>query len=181
MKIDVRPVIKNYEGREIRIIDEKGEDTGPMTVRLAFNRAINGIEVVETPRGRVQKILTEEEKGKTDQLARKLWDAKKRVNFTVDEAAFIKNKAGKVAGITPLIYGVICDLLEGKNEESAKPEENTGEGEPVPGTPEDTGPFRGTRNGPGPGIRQTHRLVRRANYAHTGRDGPHHPHYRREE
>ena len=120
MKIDIRPVIRNYDGKEMKMVDEQGKETGLLTVRIAFSRAINGIEVVETPRGRAKKILTEEEKAKTDQLARKLWDANKRVNFTVDDAAFIKKKAGKVANITPLVYGVICDLLEGKNEEEKR-------------------------------------------------------------
>ena len=49
MKIDVRPVIKNYEGQEMKLIDEQGKEMGLLTVRLAFSRAINGIEIVETP------------------------------------------------------------------------------------------------------------------------------------
>jgi len=125
MKIDIRPVIKNYEGKNMKTIDEQGKETGLLTVKLALNRVINGVELVETPRGRQQKILTAEERGRIYQLSTKLWNARKRVEFTHDEVTFLRDRAGKVSDLTPLLYGRVCDLLEGKNEEKSeeKPKE----------------------------------------------------------
>ena len=82
-----------------------------LTVRDVLNSVINGVEVVQ----RQQKPLTPEETGRIYQLSTKLWDAKEEIELTVEEASFIKDRAGKVANINPLVYGRVCDILEEKH------------------------------------------------------------------
>ena len=50
MKIDVRRVIKNYEGEEMKTQDGEGKEQ-PLTVRRALNFVINGAEMVPGPGG----------------------------------------------------------------------------------------------------------------------------------
>jgi len=108
MKINTSQILKTYKGKGMTITDENNKKI-PFTMKLALNRAINGVEVVN---GRV-KPLTAEEKGKIYQLSTKLW-SKKEVDFTVDDLAFIKKRAGAVSEITSMIYGRIVDVIEKK-------------------------------------------------------------------
>ena len=108
MKIDVMQVLKGFEGQELKAIDENGKSS-PITVQKAINLAINGVEIKN---GQVQP-LTAEEKGRIYHLSSKIWSGKE-VDFTNDDMVFIKERAGKVNNISPIIYGRLCDLFETK-------------------------------------------------------------------
>lgn len=110
MKIDLKIVIRDYEGKKMETEAGDGKKK-PLTVKRALNFAINGIEL--TSNGQ-QAVLTAEVKGRIYQLSNKLWSESQKVDFTVDEMAFIKERAGKVSNINSLVYGRICDLLENK-------------------------------------------------------------------
>ena len=109
MKVKVKEILKDYSGRDLKMMLDDKEV--PLTVRQAINSAINGIVV--GPNGQAVPLKAED-KGRIYQLSTKLWSAKKEVNLTVDEMAFIKERAKQVSNITPLVYGRICDLLEKK-------------------------------------------------------------------
>ena len=109
MKILVTQSIKSYNGEDV-----KDQDGKPLTVRDAIAVALNNYTQGETP--------TAEQKNKAFQISLKLY-ANKEVDLTLDDRAFIKERAGKISG--SLIYGRICELLEGedKEKESEKKEE----------------------------------------------------------
>jgi|GEM_PF-3305174 len=117
MKINVAKPIRDYKGDAVtRVVEGKTED---YLIRSAISGAINSESKV--------KPMTAEDKAKAYQLSVKVW-AKKEVNLTVDEMAFIKKKAGEVYG--PLTYGRLCDLFDKpeKTDENPNPElENTDE------------------------------------------------------
>ncbi len=110
MRINIKEVLKDYRGRGMETVDGDNKKE-PMTVRIALNAAVNGVVILN---GQVVP-LTAEDKGRIYQLSTKLWSAKKEVDLTVDEMAFIKKRAGQVSNINPLLNGRICDLLEGKD------------------------------------------------------------------
>ena len=113
MKINIRQVLKNYQGKKLQSGGEGDIKLKDLTVRDALNEVINGVEL--TPQGQ-QMPLTAEKKGRIYQLSTKLWSVKKNIDLSVEEAAFIKERAGQVVNINPLVYGRVCDLLERKNE-----------------------------------------------------------------
>ena len=108
MKIDVLQALLNYEGKEMKTVDESGK-TRPLTVRLIISAALNG--TLRVNGGTVP--LTAEDKAKIYQLCSKLY-SNKEVDFTVEDMAFIKKRAGDVAEITPLMCGKLNELFEKK-------------------------------------------------------------------
>jgi DNA helicase TIP49 (TBP-interacting protein) len=114
MKVKIHEVIKNYKGKPYGFIED-GKRV-EMTVRDALNEAINGYEVV----GDRQVPLTSEEKGRIYQLSTKLWSATQEVDFTPEEIVFIKERAGKVVNVDPLVNGRIGELFEEKVKKEAK-------------------------------------------------------------
>jgi len=106
MKINVLDSLKDYEGKEIKSLDTNKKEVS-FTLRTAISMALNGNVVVN---GQAQPI-TAEDKAKIYQLCTKLF-SNKEVDFTVDDMAFIKERAGKVAEINPLVYGQLCKLFE---------------------------------------------------------------------
>jgi len=110
MKINLKQVLKDYEDKSLKMI-KAGKKDKDLTVRDALNSVINGVEL--GARG-APVPLTADLKGRIYHLSVKLWLAKKELQLSVESAAFIKDRAGKVANINPLVYGRICDLLEGK-------------------------------------------------------------------
>ena len=111
MKINIKETLKDYRGKDLKIRDEKNKLVA-ITVRDALNLIINGAEL--NANGQAMP-LTAEAKGRIYQLSIKLWGAKEEMKLSVESAAFIKERAGKVANISPLIYGRVCDLLENKS------------------------------------------------------------------
>ena len=108
MKIDVTKTLQNYEGKKMRTLDETGKSQ-PLTIRLAISIALNGNIMAQ---GRPQP-LTAEDKAKIYQLCSKLY-SKKEVDFTIDDMAFIKKRAGEVAEINSLVCGKLGELFENK-------------------------------------------------------------------
>jgi hypothetical protein len=123
MRINVKQRILDYEGNPILVNKTNpdgtpvlGEDHRPIQepemlrnyLALALNNTAQGENEVFTP----------EQKAKIYALTTKLY-SKKEVDLTLDDRAFIKDRVGKLYG--PLIYGRICDVLEGESSEPAPP------------------------------------------------------------
>ena len=117
MRINIKAVLKNYKGKNIRVPDDNGKETD-FTVRDALNSVINGVEV--TSQGQ-PKSLSAEEKGRIYQLSTKLWSVKKEIKLSPEEIVFIKKRLSLVANVTPLIFGRVGELLEDKDEKETKP------------------------------------------------------------
>lgn len=98
MKINTTLHLKDFKGEDII-----GEDKKPVEARMIIANAINA-ENQEHP-------LTSEKKNQAFQIGIKLYSGNE-IDFTVDQLAFIKERVGFF--YTPLIYGRICELLEGK-------------------------------------------------------------------
>jgi hypothetical protein len=98
MKINVETKILDYEGKKI----PKDEKTS-LTIRDAISIALNS-QLRE-------EIITTEQKNKIFQISVKLW-TKKEIDLTVDDRAFIKERAGKI--LTALLYGRLSEMLEEK-------------------------------------------------------------------
>jgi len=116
MKVNVKKILKDYQGRDIKMRNEENKLV-PVTVREALNLIINGAEL--SPTGQPVPIPAGT-KGRIYYLSTKLWGAKEEMKVSVEDATFIKERAGKVANVTPLVYGRICDILDGKDEKEEK-------------------------------------------------------------
>lgn len=101
MRIKVTQVLKNYKGKDI--LQQNSKDK--LDLRTTISTAINATPMPPA------KPMTAEDKNKAYQISLKVW-AKKEVDFTVDQLAFIKEKVGIV--YNPLVYGRVCEILEGK-------------------------------------------------------------------
>ena len=112
MKINIRDTVKDYKGKDMMTAEKEGGKERKMTTRDALNAVVNGVEV--TQQGQ-QALISAEDKAKIFQLSSKLWNVSKEIDLSVEELAFIKDRAGKVANITPLVYGRVVDLLENKH------------------------------------------------------------------
>lgn len=99
MKIDVTQVLIDYEGKELKSKDK------PYTLRDALAIALNS----NLP----NELQTAEDKNKSYQLSRKIYD-NKEVDLTLDDRSFLKEKAGKYLNI--LVQGRVWDILEDKPE-----------------------------------------------------------------
>ncbi len=102
MKIKVIQALKDYEGKDILQQDSKDK----LDLRTVISTAINATPMPPA------KQISAEEKNKAYQISLKVW-AKKEVDLTVDQLAFIKEKVGIV--YNPLVYGRVCDILEGRS------------------------------------------------------------------
>ena len=112
MKINIRDTVKDYKGEDMMTAEKEGGKERKMTTRDALNAVVNGVEV--TQQGQ-QALISAEDKAKIFQLSSKLWNVSKEIDLSVEELAFIKDRVGKVANITPLVYGRVVDLLENKH------------------------------------------------------------------
>ena len=123
MKVNIKQVIKDYQGKNMRTVDEETVEKDGKEVKIkkerdlllrdVINLAINGIILNAQGQALPSKP---EEKGRIYQLSTKIWQSKKDVDFTSEEITFIKKRANEVANITPLVCGRICDILEAKKE-----------------------------------------------------------------
>jgi ABC-type phosphate transport system substrate-binding protein len=98
MKIKVEDKILDYEGKEVL-----KDDKTAFTVRDAISIALNGQLRDEN--------ITAEQKNKIFQISIKIW-SNKEVDLTVDDRAFIKERAGKL--LSALVYGRLSEILEEK-------------------------------------------------------------------
>lgn len=101
MKLDHSEVVLSFEGDPLR---ETGSDgvLREMTFRSLVVMALNGTEEGER--------MGAEEKARAYQLSTKFFRGKK-VDLTLDERAFIKDRAGRL--LTAPAYGRLSDWLEG--------------------------------------------------------------------
>ena len=106
MKIRVTDVITNMEGHDLK---EGGQD---VTFRTVFYGALNNFLPDERP--------TNDLKAKCWGLMQKLFKDNE-VNITSDEAALLKERVGLL--YNPLVYGRVCDLLDGPAEPPTQPQE----------------------------------------------------------
>lgn len=90
--------IKSYEGKPVPNAQEKNT-----TVRELITIALNN----PVP----NEVLTAEKKVKVYQISLKIWE-KNEVDLTVDDRAFIKERAGKI--LPSLFNGRLGDALEEK-------------------------------------------------------------------
>jgi hypothetical protein len=102
MKIDLLQPILDYEGKPI-----KNPDGTEFTLRSAMAVALNNQAEGEPP-------LTGEQKAKIYRLSVKIYEDKE-CDLTVDDRAFIKERAGKV--LTSVAFGRVSDMLEEKKAE----------------------------------------------------------------
>lgn len=114
MKIDGTQVLKDYEGKPILVDRERDKDgkrgkRKKLTLRDVISTAINANPAPPA------KPMAAETKNKAYQLSVKIW-SKKEVDLTVDQLAFVKERVGDV--YTPLVYGRVCDILEGKGKKT---------------------------------------------------------------
>ena len=110
MKIDVTQILKDYGGKPV-LAGARGKKEKKLSFRDVVSTAINA-----TPQPPA-KPMTAEAKNKAYQISIKVW-SKKRIDLTVDQRAFIKERVGDV--YNPLVYGRVCDILEGKDEPKTK-------------------------------------------------------------
>jgi len=123
MKVNIKQVLKDYQNKDMKTLDEEIVEKDGKEVKIkkernlllrdAINLAVNGIILNAQGQALPSKP---EEKGRIYQLSNKIWSAKKDVDFTSEEITFIKKRANEVANITPLVCGRICDILEAKKE-----------------------------------------------------------------
>jgi hypothetical protein len=106
MRINVTQPILDYEGKPITTPEFKdGKQSGErgFTLRDAIVMALNNPVKDET--------LLAEQKAKIFAITNKVY-ADKEIKLTVDESAFIKERAGKV-DLSALVYGRIVEVLDG--------------------------------------------------------------------
>lgn len=102
MKLNPTEVLKDYRGNPIKMND------GEMTLRDAITTALNAMDP--------KRPLTAEKLNKAFQISVKLHDATDTVNLTVDDMAFIKERAALV--YNALVFGRLSQLFEGGGEEA---------------------------------------------------------------
>lgn len=100
MKVNVTETLKNFKNEDIR----DGNET--LTYRNVFYVALNQFLPEEKPSGEL--------KAKCFGIMQKFF-LEDDVNLTSDEAALIKERVGKI--YSPLVYGRVCELLDGPLEE----------------------------------------------------------------
>jgi hypothetical protein len=100
MKIKMTQPILDFSGTEF-----KGPDGNPETLREIITRALSAAGQGE--------VLTSDLKSKIYAVGIKLW-SKNQVDLTSEEITLIKQRVDSAYG-SPVIYGRIDDILEGRN------------------------------------------------------------------
>lgn len=108
MKVNVAASVKNIKGEDI------AQGGQPVTFRDIFYQALNNLTQGEQPDpaksaksyGIMQKIFAADE-----------------VNLGVEEAALIKERAGKL--FLPEVYGRVCEILDGTGDTESSPSPTT--------------------------------------------------------
>lgn len=95
MKVNLKQVIKDYSGKDTA--NDRGE---PVTYRDAIWVALNNYQPGEDP--------TPEDKLIAYKISSKIFESDP--DFTIEEAAFIKERSGRVS--PPLLYGRISELFD---------------------------------------------------------------------
>jgi hypothetical protein len=123
MHFNVKQSILDYEGKPLMtnktnsdgtpVLDEKNRPVQePETLRNYLVTALNNKARTEAEATGV------EESAERYQLSTKLY-AKNEVDLALTERTLLVERIGALYGDVPLIYGRICDILEGDNNDSA--------------------------------------------------------------
>lgn len=105
MRIKLKTAVTDYEGTPIP--GQNGE--GTLNYFDIFINALNG---------QIQgEILTAEKKSMIYQLSKKIYE-EKEPNFTTEQLSLIKERVGLV--YAPIVYGRVCDLIDGTGEPEVK-------------------------------------------------------------
>lgn len=103
MRIKLDEPIRDYKGQPIKVSETSEEHFTYFDVFVnALNNQITG------------ELLTAEEKNKMYQITRKMY-SDKNPNFTTDQLTLLKERVGKI--YPPLVYGRVCDLVDGREDE----------------------------------------------------------------
>ena len=106
MKLNPTEVLRDYRGNPIRMGD------ADMTLRDAVTTALNALDP--------QRLLTAEKLNKAFQISVKMHSAKDTVNLTVDDMAFIKERAALV--YNALVFGRLSQMFEGGGDDQIEAE-----------------------------------------------------------
>ena len=90
------------------ILDYENEPVEKLTYRAVFSASLNNQEQGE--------VLATDQKAKMYELSHKIF-ASQEIKLTVDEAALLKERVAKF--FNPLVYGRVCDLLDGNTRDLA--------------------------------------------------------------
>ena len=104
MLIDLKATILSYKEKPIQTTDTNDQgvpEERDLIIKDVFVTALNTIADNE--------VLTVEIKNKIFQLSTKMYK-EDTVDLTVDDAAFIKTRVGKI--YNALVYGRICEILD---------------------------------------------------------------------
>lgn len=126
MKINVLTPLKDYSGKnlttkETNMVDGKPVTTDKeFTIRDAFENAINSLKT--DPTTKQPELLTTEVRNKIYQINLKLYalNSSHEADLSVTELAFIKDRADIGYANNPLVYGRICEVIEGPQTEEVK-------------------------------------------------------------
>lgn len=102
MKFDHSAPVLDFEGKPMKREDESGQ-LQVLTYKDLAIMALNNVDP--------QEQMSADQKVRVYQISLKFYRSDK-VTLTVEERAFIKERAGKT--LTPLAYGRLCEWLEGE-------------------------------------------------------------------
>lgn len=108
MRIKLKQPVLNYENKPLTA--QNSSET--MNFFDVFINALNG----QLP----NDILTAEVKNRIYQISKKIYKSDEP-NFTTEELSLIKERVGKI--YAPMIYGRVCDLIDGTGEPTEPKEE----------------------------------------------------------
>lgn len=103
MRITVTDGVKDYDGKTVMNDSREGK---ALTLRDIFMTALNNNLPTE--------MLTMDQKVRSFDLSQRM-SGSTTVDLTVEEAAYIKERVGVF--YAPLVYGRVCELLDGKVKE----------------------------------------------------------------
>lgn len=101
MKINLKAPILDYENKPVQ---NKGAEE-PLNFLNVFINALNS----QLP----SEVLTAEVKNRIYQVSMKIYKSDEP-NFTPEQLTLIKERVGKI--YNPLVYGRVCDLIDGTGE-----------------------------------------------------------------
>lgn len=108
MTINLKAPILDYENKPMQ---DKGAEE-PLNFLDVFINALNG----QLP----SEVFTAEVKNRIYQVSMKIYKSDEP-NFTTEQLTLIKERVGKI--YNPLVYGRVCDLIDGTGEPEQPKEE----------------------------------------------------------
>ena len=107
MKLFHNEVVKDFLGNPIRDVIGQNDDGTPIFGENLTMRDL-AVRSLMAP----SDVVTAENKARRFAVAQKFYRSSRKVDLTVDEAAFVKECAGEP--LIALAFGRLCDWLEGK-------------------------------------------------------------------